>query len=61
MAFHTNYRRNRAERDRTTRARSAEKLQKREEKSAQRKALRAADEAQAQDAEQPTERLTESK
>jgi len=45
MAFKPNYNRDRAERDRTARARSAEKLKKKEEKTAQRKALRAAAEA----------------
>jgi hypothetical protein len=46
MAFKPNYNRDRAERDRAARTRSAEKLKKKEEKTAQRKALRAATEAQ---------------
>jgi hypothetical protein len=49
MAFRPNYNRARAERDRAARARSAEKLIKKEEKTAQRKALRAAAEAPAAD------------
>jgi hypothetical protein len=61
MAFRANYRRDRAERDRSARARSAEKLQKREEKSDRRKALRAAAEIPAQGAEQVTEPVTASK
>ncbi len=40
MAFKPNYNRDRAERDRAARTRSAEKLAKKQEKSAQRKALR---------------------
>jgi hypothetical protein len=40
MAFKPNYNRDRAERDRMARARTAEKLRKKEEKAAQRKALR---------------------
>jgi hypothetical protein len=40
MAFKPNYNRDRAERDRAARARSAEKQQRKEEKSAQRRALR---------------------
>ena len=47
MAFRVNYGRDRAERDRAARAKIAEKLRKREEKSAQRKALREAAEAPA--------------
>jgi hypothetical protein len=39
MAFRPNYNRDRAERDRMARARTAEKLRKKEEKTAQRKAL----------------------
>ena len=45
MAFKPNYNRDRAERDRMARARTAEKLRKKEEKTAQRKALRSATEA----------------
>lgn len=59
MAFRPNFRRDRAERDRLARARSAEKLQKREEKSAQRKALRAAAEVPARGAEQVPDQLAE--
>ncbi len=51
MAFRPNYNRGRAERDQAARARSAEKLKKKEEKTAQRKALRAAAEAPAHDTE----------
>jgi hypothetical protein len=40
MAFRPNYNRDRAERDRMARARTAEKLRKKEERTAQRKALR---------------------
>jgi len=40
MAFKPNYNRDRSERDRAARARSAEKLARKQEKSAQRKALR---------------------
>jgi len=40
VAFRPNYNRDRAERDRMARARTAEKLRKKEEKTAQRKALR---------------------
>jgi hypothetical protein len=40
VAFRPNYNRDRAERDRMARARAAEKLRKKEEKTAQRKALR---------------------
>lgn len=49
MAFRPNYNRDRAERDRAARARTAEKLKKREEKTAQRKAQRAADEVPPRD------------
>jgi hypothetical protein len=42
MAFKPNYGRDRAERDRTARARSQEKQRKKDEKTAQRKAARAA-------------------
>jgi hypothetical protein len=59
VAFRPNYHRDRAERDRSACARSAEKMKRREEKSAQRKALRAAAEASEQPAEQDTEQLTE--
>jgi hypothetical protein len=59
VAFRPNYRGDRAERDRSARARTAEKLKRREEKSAQRKALRAAAEAPEQTAEQDTGQLTE--
>jgi hypothetical protein len=59
MAFRVNYGRDRAERDRAARARTAEKLKKREEKSAQRKALRAAAEAPAQSTEHVTEQAPE--
>jgi hypothetical protein len=45
MTFKPNYNRDRAERDRAARVRSAEKLKKKEDKTAQRKALRAAAEA----------------
>jgi len=45
VAFKPNYNRDRAERDRMARARTAEKLRKKEEKTAQRKALRSATEA----------------
>jgi len=47
MTFKPNYNRDRAERDRAARVRSAEKLKKKEDKTAQRKALRAAAEAPA--------------
>jgi hypothetical protein len=40
VAFKPNYNRDRAERDRMARARTAEKLRKKEEKAAQRKTLR---------------------
>ena len=40
MAFKPNYNRDRSERDRAARARSAEKLARKQEKSAQRNALR---------------------
>ena len=40
VAFRPNYNRDRAERDRLARAKTAEKLRKKEEKAAQRKALR---------------------
>jgi hypothetical protein len=59
VAFRPNYYRDRAERDRSARARTAEKLKRREEKSAQRKALRGAPEAPEQAAEPDTEQLTE--
>jgi hypothetical protein len=59
MAFRPNYGRDRAERNRSARARSAEKLQKREEKSAQRKALRAATESPVEGAEHVPAQLTE--
>jgi hypothetical protein len=59
MAFRPNYYRDRAERDRSARARTAEKMKRREEKSALRKALRAAAEAPEQPAERDTESLTE--
>jgi len=50
VAFRRNYRGDRAERDRSARARTADKLKRREEKSAQRKALRpAAEQASEQD------------
>jgi len=55
MAFRPNYHRDRVERDKAARARSAEKLKKKEEKTAQRKALRAAAEAPAQITERGTE------
>jgi hypothetical protein len=45
MAFKPNYNRDRAERDRMARAKTAEKLRKREEKAAQRKTLRSGDES----------------
>jgi len=45
MAFRPNYNRDRAERDRMARARTAEKLRKKEEKTAQRKALRSGGES----------------
>ena len=44
MAFRPNYNRDRQERDRAARARSDEKKRKKDEKTAQRKAERAADE-----------------
>ena len=44
MAFRPNYNRDRQERDRAVRARSDEKKRKKDEKTAQRKAERAADE-----------------
>ena len=50
MAFKPNYNRDRAERSRAARARTAEKLKKKEEKTAQRKALRAAGEVPPRDA-----------
>jgi hypothetical protein len=45
LAFKTNYGSNRAERDRAARAKNKEKLRKKDEKTAVRKALRAADPA----------------
>jgi hypothetical protein len=60
VAFRPNYHGDRAGRNRSARARTAEKLKRREEKSAQRKALRAAAEAPEQAAEQDTEQLAES-
>jgi hypothetical protein len=49
MAFKPNYGRDRAERQRATRARSEEKQRKKEEKNAQRKAERATAEPPAND------------
>jgi len=49
MAFRPNYNRDRLERDRTARARSDEKQIKKEEKTAQRKAQRAATEVPPRD------------
>jgi|HubBroStandDraft_4_1064222.scaffolds.fasta_scaffold1551123_1 hypothetical protein len=49
MAFRPNYRGNRLERDRAARARSSEKQRKQEEKTAQRKAERAAAEVPTDD------------
>jgi len=49
MAFRPNYNRDRLERDRTARARSDEKQRKKEEKTAQRKAQRAATEVPPRD------------
>ncbi|MGA7787863.1 MAG: hypothetical protein WCA56_06830 [Xanthobacteraceae bacterium] len=60
MAFRVNYGRDRAERDRAARARTAEKLKKREEKSAQRKALRATPETSDETAEHGTEQVSPS-
>lgn len=54
MAFKPNYNRDRSERDRAARARSAEKLARKQEKSAQRKALRDGT-APAQDTGQDTD------
>lgn len=55
MAFRPNYGRDRAERDRAGRARAAEKLKKKEEKTAQRKAARDAAEGPTQGMEHITE------
>jgi hypothetical protein len=49
MAFKPNYGRDRAERQRAARARNEEKQRKKDEKHAQRKAERVADEARADD------------
>jgi hypothetical protein len=57
MAFRVNYGRDRAERDRAARARTAEKLRKREEKSAQRKALRDAAAGETQSTEPATAQI----
>ena len=51
MAFRPNYNGNRLERDRAARARSDEKKRKKEEKTAQRKAERAAAEVPTDDKE----------